>query len=168
MKRRILIALMCMALVSMGAGIVVSSQEVTPVTDVEELDTPPLDTFVGQPMEDLNMEEVKLLAAVIWAEAEGEDHTGKRLVASTVLNRVDDARFPNSIYEVIFQKGQFTVIGNGRFDRGYILQEPSCVQAAMEELMARTDPHVLFFCAWGYGYGTPYMKHGNHYFSTLW
>ena len=129
---------------------------------------PIVERFEGQPVEDINMDDVKLLAAVIWAEAEGEDHTGKRLVASTVLNRVDDERFPNTIYEVIFQNGQFTVIGNGRFDKGYILQEPSCVQAAMEELMQRTDENVLFFSAGGWGYGTPYMQYGNHYFCTLW
>ena len=129
---------------------------------------PAVECFEGQPIEDLNMEDVRLLAAVIWAEAEGEDHTGKRLVAATVLNRVDDERFPNTIFDVINQPGQFTVVGNGRLYTGYEKQDPSCVQAAMEELMSRTDRNVLFFCAYGYGYGTPYMKHGNHYFSTLW
>ena len=170
--KRVLAGIICLSLlVSMQAGEVVHAKEYCVVANVAndekvlKNNSPAVDTFPGQPMDDLDMEEVRLLAAVIWAEAEGEDQHGKRLVASTVLNRVDDPRFPNSTYEVIYQPGQFSTVNNGRMATGLALQEPSCVSAAMEELLGRTDTRVLYFCCSGWGYGTPYMQYGNHYFS---
>ena len=46
------------------------------------------------------------------AEAESEDTEGKALVMLVVLNRVWDDEFPDTIEEVIFQKGQFSPISN--------------------------------------------------------
>lgn len=58
-----------------------------------------------------------LLARIAMAEAESEDTECKALVILTVLNRVGSDSFPDSIEEVIFQKGQFSPISNGRWDR---------------------------------------------------
>lgn len=63
-----------------------------------------------------NAEERYLLAKIAMAEAEGEDVTGKALVIRTVLNRVAGEDFPDTIEEVLYQEGQFTPVGNGRFD----------------------------------------------------
>lgn len=63
-----------------------------------------------------NAEERYLLAKIAMAEAEGEDVTGKVLVIRTVLNRVAGEDFPDTIEEVLYQEGQFTPVGNGRFD----------------------------------------------------
>ena len=53
------------------------------------------------------------------AEAGGEDIIGKMLVANVILNRVNNAAFPDSITEVVFQNSngvyQFTPVSNGRF-----------------------------------------------------
>lgn len=64
-------------------------------------------------------EESYLLAKIAMAEAEGEDTEGKALVILTVLNRVQSkkAYFPDSIKEVIFEKGEFTPVTSGRFFR---------------------------------------------------
>lgn len=51
------------------------------------------------------------------AEAESEDTEGKALVMLVVLNRVWDARFPDTIEEVIMQDGAFTPVSNGRYDK---------------------------------------------------
>lgn len=61
-------------------------------------------------------EDAYLLAKIAMAEAEGEDTEGKALVMLVVLNRVRNDRFPDSIEEVIFQKGQFSPVGNGRYE----------------------------------------------------
>ena len=63
--------------------------------------------------------EAYLLARLAMAEAESEDTESKALVIRTVLNRVesDNAYFPDTVSEVIFQKDAFTPTRNGRFDK---------------------------------------------------
>jgi N-acetylmuramoyl-L-alanine amidase len=51
--------------------------------------------------------DLELLARTVEAEAAGECFMGKYLVASTVVNRVSNADFPNCIPEVILQKSQY-------------------------------------------------------------
>jgi len=57
-----------------------------------------------------------LLAKIIMAEAEAEPLTGQALVGLTILSRVASPRFPDTVYDVIFQDGQFTPVSNGRWD----------------------------------------------------
>lgn len=55
----------------------------------------------------------KLLAAIIYCEAGNQSMEGKIAVGNVVLNRVKSSRFPDTISEVIYQKGQFTPAGSG-------------------------------------------------------
>ncbi len=61
--------------------------------------------------------ELDLLARLITAEAGGEPYTAQVGVGAVVINRVKDAKFPNSISGVIYQKDssyyQFTPVENG-------------------------------------------------------
>lgn len=107
--------------------------------------------------------ELELLALVTLAEAEGESELGKRLVIDTVLNRVDNASFPDTISEVIYQKNQFTSMHNGRCDR--VIVNDDTRELVKQELLKRTNTDVLYFTAGEYGkYGTHLFKEGNHYF----
>lgn len=54
-----------------------------------------------------NADEVSLLAALIQCEAGGQSHAGKLAVGAVVMNRVKSGAYPNSIYNVIYQRGQF-------------------------------------------------------------
>ncbi|MFP3498476.1 cell wall hydrolase, partial [Pseudomonas sp. SIMBA_059] len=63
-----------------------------------------------------NKNERDLLTRIVHAEAEGESHEGKVAVALVVLNRVDSKDFPNTITDVIYQKGQFSPVSNGRIN----------------------------------------------------
>lgn len=58
-------------------------------------------------------EELDLLARIINAEAGIMSDEAQQLTGNVVLNRVDDARFPNTIKEVIYQKGQYAPTWNG-------------------------------------------------------
>lgn len=110
-------------------------------------------------------EEVELLALVMLAEAEGESELGRRLVVDTILNRVDSERHPNSIRDVIFQKGQFTSMWNGRTDRVTITDEAR--QLVRDEVTNRTNYDVIYFKMYGYHkWGTPLFQEGCHYFSS--
>jgi N-acetylmuramoyl-L-alanine amidase len=62
-------------------------------------------------------EELLLLQKIVMAEAEGEPYQGKVAVANVVLNRLRSANFPDTIYKVIYQKHQFSPVGNGRLKR---------------------------------------------------
>lgn len=52
--------------------------------------------------------DIDILAKLVWIEARGESDIGQQAVAEVVMNRVKHHAFPNTINEVIFQKGQFT------------------------------------------------------------
>jgi N-acetylmuramoyl-L-alanine amidase len=58
-----------------------------------------------------------LLARLVRAEAEGEVYAGKVAVAVVVLNRVDSPDFPDTVTDVIYQKGQFSPVSNGEINR---------------------------------------------------
>ncbi len=131
------------------------------------VDVPPVVTI--KPLEEeeelLPYEDISLIALVTMAEAEGECEYGKRLVIDTILNRVDSEHFPDSVYDVIYQRNQFSSIWNGRIDRCEV-KEDIC-ELVREELRSRTNTDVIFFTAGEYSkYGVPMFQIGNHYFSS--
>lgn len=112
----------------------------------------------------LSEDEIELLALVTMAEAEAEPEEGQRLVIDTILNRVDSPHFPDSVYDVVYQKNQFTSMWNGRTDRCYIRDD--LVKLVEEELLDRTNSEVIFFRTGHYSkYGEPMFLVGHHYFS---
>ncbi len=61
-------------------------------------------------------EEEEILLKIAMAEAESEGIEGKALVINVVLNRMDDSAFPDNVYDVVFQKNQFsTTLSGGRY-----------------------------------------------------
>lgn len=115
----------------------------------------------------LTDEEIDLIALVTMAEAEGECEEGQRLVIDTILNRVDSELryFPDTVYDVVYQKNAFSSMHNGRVKRCYVKEEIR--QLVIEELQERTNYEVMYFHAKKYGkYGTPMFAVGNHYFSS--
>lgn len=112
----------------------------------------------------ISVEDAELIALVTMAEAEGECEEGKRLVIDTILNRVDHDRFPDTIYEVIYQKNQFTSMWNGRINRCYVRDD--ILELVYQEVENRYNYDVIFFRTSHYSaYGSPLFKVGNHYFS---
>jgi spore germination cell wall hydrolase CwlJ-like protein len=75
------------------------------------------------------------MAAIIYAEAENQCEAGQQAVGIIIMNRVNSDKFPNSIEEVLYQKGQFTPISNGRFLKALSAYDNdtmsiSCIKAA--------------------------------------
>lgn len=111
--------------------------------------------------------EITLLALITIAEAEDEPEYGKRLVIDTVLNRVDNEHFPDDIHDVIYQKGQFSPMWNGRAKRCIELIDKETIDLVKEELEDRSDYDVIFFRESRYSdWGEPLFKVGGHYFSS--
>lgn len=89
-------------------------------------------------------EDLQLLAKVTYAEAGNQTLEQQLAVAATILNRVESESFPNTIQEVISQKGQFSSVKGGTvmaFGEPVAFSEvpESCVQAA-ERALAGEDP----------------------------
>lgn len=77
-------------------------------TKFAELETEPTETeFVSY--YSYTEGELDLLARLVYSEASGESYDTKLKIASVVMNRVEDPYFPNTIREVIYQRGQFAV-----------------------------------------------------------
>ena len=113
----------------------------------------------------ITQEEIELIALVTMGEAEGETELGKRLVIDTILNRMDDEHFPDTVYGVIYQPNQFSVMWNGRIDRCCVM--PEIVELVKEELLGRTNYDCVFFMAGEYSkYGAPLFRECCHYFSS--
>lgn len=121
-------------------------------------------TVIDEEFLGFTKEEISLLALVAMAEAEGESDVGKRLVIDTILNRVDSVHFPDTVYDVVYQKSQFSCIWNGRIDRCYVQED--IYELVKEEITKRLDYDVVFFNACSFSiYGIPMYQSGNHYFS---
>ncbi len=66
-----------------------------------------------------NNSDLNLLSHLVYGEARGEPYNGMVAVAATVMNRVADSRFPNSISGVIYQSGAYTCVSDGQINLGY-------------------------------------------------
>lgn len=57
------------------------------------------------------------LSHVIAGEANDSSKIMKQYVGSVVLNRVADERFPNTVYDVVHQPGQYSCTWDGNFSK---------------------------------------------------
>lgn len=73
----------------------------------------------------------KLLARLIYAEARGETYKGQVAVAAVVLNRVRSSSFPNTISGVIYQKGAFSCVSNGKINNN---PDDNAIRAARDAM----------------------------------
>ena len=58
-----------------------------------------------------------LIAKVVCGEAQNCDRTEMEYVASVILNRVADPRFPNSVREVVYAPGQYSCVNDGNWQK---------------------------------------------------
>lgn len=107
---------------------------------------------------ELNADDVKLIGQVVVAECLHQPYAGKVYVIDTILNRVDDERFPNTIEGVVKQPNQYV-----RSEKGVPNEILMIVQS---EMLKRTNTEVLYFRnAHYHTFGTPIINIGDHYFS---
>lgn len=83
-----------------------------------------------------NNTDLNLLSKLVYAEARGEPYNGMVAVAATVLNRVQDSKFPNSISGVIYQSGAFTCVDDGQIN----LDANSTAKKAAQDAINGWDP----------------------------
>ena len=108
---------------------------------------------------------MELMARLAWREARGEGILGMRLVLEVVLNRVLSPHFPNTVYEVLYQPGQFAPYG-GALELEDITPTEAQYEAVALVLSETpmTDEDVVFFATTPL-YGEIWMHVGGHYFT---
>ena len=90
----------------------------------------------GNSETNLNNTDLNLLSKLVHGEARGEPYKGMVAVAATVLNRVADSRFPNSIAGVIYQSGAYTCVDDGQIN----LEATSQARKAAQDAINGWDP----------------------------
>lgn len=88
----------------------------------------------------LSQSDLELLARLVSAESAGEPFQGQVAVAATILNRLEDPRYPNTIPGIIYQvesgKYQYSPVLDGRIN---LPATPSAYQA-VEQALTGADP----------------------------
>jgi N-acetylmuramoyl-L-alanine amidase len=104
----------------------------------------PLPSRMLPPVSGVNLSqaEMDLLARLVRAEAGGEPYIGQVAVAASVLNRVRDPRFPDTVTEVIFQVAggfyQYCPVENGTIN---IPADQSAINAVRDAVNG-SDPSL--------------------------
>lgn len=115
--------------------------------------------------EEIKLGEMELLAQLVEAEAGNQPFEGKCLVVDTILNRVESDDFPDTITEVIFQPGAFTVTKNGAFEKtAWNMQESDYAAVACEMELASNDKVIAFNCNKKVAGKGRLFKVGGHWF----
>lgn len=124
-----------------------STELVDTFTETEE------ETIIEE--EPINEEELELLAHVIYAEA-GSDWCADEMlygVGSVVLNRMASDLFPDTMYDVIYQEGQYACTWDGNIEK-----EPNERAYRIAEDLLRNGltmpPNVIFQAEFEQGDGT--------------
>lgn len=97
----------------------------------------------------ISEEDAYLIACVVSAEAGGDIYEDQLAVANVILNRLKSGRYGNSVSNVVYARGQFTVTVNGALQR-YMTNGPLpvAVQATKDAISGRNNvPNYSNFCA---------------------
>ena len=101
------------------------------------------------------------LSRIISAESRGEPLEGQIAVGNVVFNRMASHRFPDGLYDVIFQPGQFEPVENGTvFDEPYHLSV-TAAKLCLEGASVVGD--CLFFFAPALSPGTWIVENCTYY-----
>lgn len=83
-----------------------------------------------------NVDDLTLMAAIIYCEAGAESYDTQVAVGAVIMNRVRSIGYPNTLYGVIYQRGQFGPAKTGKLAR--VISQgkatSSCYQAAQAVL----------------------------------
>lgn len=94
-----------------------------------------------------------LFAAILQCEAGSTNYEALLAVATVIMNRLESNRYPNTLYSVIYQSGQFSPTWNGSLNR-VLANGPAslCYQVAQDALNGSRHSAVIhcysFNAAW--------------------
>lgn len=121
----------------------------------------------------LSDRDYQTLLKIVQAEAGNCDRTGRILVANVILNRVESDTFPDTVHSVVYQRHQFSPVGNGSINRCRVTDT---TVEAVDSALAGEDysDGALYFMnrrassrknvRWFDNHLDFLFKHGNHEF----
>ncbi len=123
-----------------------------------------------------NAKDYNTLCRIVEAEASGEDMIGKIMVANVILNRVVHEKFPDTVYGVVYARGQFSPVSSGKINRVKVSDQ---TKEAVERALSGEDYSngALYFAArshasvgnmrWFDRSLKKVANHGGHEFYTI-
>lgn len=106
-----------------------------------------------------------LMAKILYLEANNQSTEGQQAVVEVILNRVINSRFPNTIQEVIYQRGQFTSVS-----RLSHAQPSARTYEIVDQVLAgetNVVPSDVVYFSRGKANNRPYQKIGDHWFCYI-
>jgi N-acetylmuramoyl-L-alanine amidase len=95
----------------------------------------PAASVTGPTRRTLNQSDLELLARLVTAESSGEPFVGQVAVAATILNRLQDKRYPKTIPDIIYQVNygcyQYSPILDGRINQPAVASAYRAVEMAL-------------------------------------
>lgn len=116
---------------------------------------------------EMTSEEFRLLGLILAMEAQTEPFDGQKAVVEVIFNRVLSPDFPDTVYDVLSQKGQFTT---WKWRNKPYNTPGESEKKAIAEVIANGNqnavlPEGYVFFSVGKVNGTDFIKIGNHQFS---
>ena len=105
-------------------------------------------------------QERELLARAVMSEGSLLPMHGKIAIVATIMNRVRSDKFPDTIYDILYQENQFSLADNG---------EPTyeCYDAIDNYVESGWPDDMYWFRdTYPHSYGYEYLHIGNMYFNT--
>lgn len=122
----------------------------------------PIPTPTKEPERPYTDEDLYILSHVIYGEAGGYSRELQIGVGSVVLNRVKSEKYPNTIKDVVFQKGQYACTWDGNYDREPDKQAVDVATYLLEN--GSQFPEYILYQAEFVQADAIYKKIGNTYF----
>ncbi|WP_441351485.1 spore cortex-lytic enzyme [Tuberibacillus sp. Marseille-P3662] len=92
--------------------------------------------------EGFTQNDVKLMSNAVYGESRGESYRGQVAVAAVILNRIDSAKFPDTVSGVIFKPGAFTAVADGQI---YLTPNQQAKEAVMDALNGWDPSHGAIY-----------------------
>lgn len=147
MKKHIIrITFLCITLIFITFNVCAIAPDKFKSTDLYEEKINCIQVFNSMNNEEIYVtdDDVYLMAQIVYSESRSEPFDGKVAVASVILNRLKDPRFPKTIEGVIKQKGAFSCVKGENID---VVPDESSYAAVLEALKGNdpTSSAVFFY-----------------------
>lgn len=118
-----------------------ATSTITDILGLEDITNTDTFTTVEQYYTDLSSVEYDMVCAVVQAETIGGSIEFKEYVAGIIYNRVQSEDFPNSVYGVLTQEGQFGSVSNYYYNT-YPIDDDT--RLAVSKIFSGQDSYILY------------------------
>lgn len=118
-----------------------ATSTITDILGLEDITNTDTSTTVEQYYTDLSSVEYDMVCAVVQAETIGGSIEFKEYVAGIIYNRVQSEDFPNSVYGVLTQEGQFGSVSNYYYNT-YPIDDDT--RLAVSKIFSGQDSYILY------------------------